>query len=54
MFTYAMISGVRKGWLKDKAYVEGARKGWIGVNMFIDQNGEVDKVCVGTGPDAAD
>ena len=49
MFTYAMITGVKKGWLKDKAYAQAARKGWIGSTKFIDQDGNVDKVCVGTG-----
>ena len=49
MFTFAMITGVKKGWLPDKAYAQAARKGWIGVNKFIDQQGLVDKVCVGTG-----
>jgi rhamnogalacturonyl hydrolase YesR len=49
MFTFAMISGVKNGWLKNKAYAQAARKGWIGLNKFIDANGLVDKVCVGTG-----
>jgi rhamnogalacturonyl hydrolase YesR len=50
MFTYAMITGVKKGWLKDKAYAEAPRKGWIGLNkLFIDKDGRVDQVCVGTG-----
>ena len=49
MFTYAMITGVKKGWLKDKVYAQAARKGWLGVNKFIDADGRVDKVCVGTG-----
>ena len=49
MFAYAMITGVKKGWLKDKAYSQAARKGWLGVNKFIGQDGNVDKVCVGTG-----
>ena len=49
MFTFAMITGVKQGWLKDKAYTQAARKGWLGVNKFVDQNGLVDKVCVGTG-----
>ena len=34
MFTYAMITGVKKGWLKDKAYAQAARKGWLGVNKL--------------------
>ena len=49
MFTFAMITGVKKGWLKDEAYAQAARKGWLGVNKFIDKDGLVDKVCVGTG-----
>ena len=49
MFTFAMITGVKRGWLKDKAYAQAARKGWLGVNKFIDPDGRVDKVCVGTG-----
>jgi rhamnogalacturonyl hydrolase YesR len=49
MFTFAMITGAKQGWLTDKAYAQAARKGWLGVNKFIDQDGLVDKVCVGTG-----
>ena len=50
MFTYAMITGAKKGWLKDKVYAEAARTGWLGLNkLFIDKDGRVDKVCVGTG-----
>ena len=49
MFTFAMITGVKKGWLKDEGYARAARKGWLAVNKFIDRDGNVDKVCVGTG-----
>jgi rhamnogalacturonyl hydrolase YesR len=49
MFTYAMITGVKQGWLEDKSYAPAARKGWLAVNKFIDADGNVDKVCVGTG-----
>jgi rhamnogalacturonyl hydrolase YesR len=50
MFTYAMITGVKKGWLKDKAYAQGARTGWLAiVNKFMDEGGLMDKVCKGTG-----
>jgi rhamnogalacturonyl hydrolase YesR len=50
MFTFAMITGVKKGWLPAKDYAQAARKGWIGLNkLFIDKDGLVDKVCVGTG-----
>jgi rhamnogalacturonyl hydrolase YesR len=50
MFTFSMITGVKKGWLKGDAYPNAARKGWLGLNSkFIDKDGLVDKVCVGTG-----
>ncbi len=48
MFTYAMIMGVKRGWLTDPAYAEAARKGWLGLVSMIDENGLLDNVCVGT------
>jgi rhamnogalacturonyl hydrolase YesR len=49
MFTYGFILGVKNGWLTDQAYAQAARKGWLALQDYIDQNGDVDKVCVGTG-----
>jgi unsaturated rhamnogalacturonyl hydrolase len=49
MFTFAFVMGAKNGWLQDPAYAEGARKGWIGLQAYIDEQGLVDKVCVGTG-----
>jgi rhamnogalacturonyl hydrolase YesR len=49
MFTYAMIAGAKEGWLKDKIYAQAARRGWLALNKFIDVDGRVDKVCIGTG-----
>ena len=49
MFTYAMITGSKRCWLKDPAYARAARKGWLALNTYIDDNGNVDQVCVGTG-----
>ena len=49
MFTYAMIVGVRKGWLKEKEYGPVARKAWITLTTsYIDEIGDVTKVCEGT------
>lgn len=48
MFTYAMIVGVKKGWLDKKEYTEVARKGWIALTKFIEKNGDVRAVCEGT------
>jgi rhamnogalacturonyl hydrolase YesR len=49
MFTFAMITGVRKGWLKDKVYAEAARKGWLALISYLEPNGDIRNVCEGTG-----
>jgi len=48
MFTYAMIVGVKEGWLKADEYEDVARRGWIGLCGKIDETGAVHDVCVGT------
>lgn len=48
MFTYAMITGLNHGWL-DKPYQPAARKGWLALVSFINEKGEVQGVCEGTG-----
>src|SRR5713101_1736289 len=49
MFTFAMITGVKNGWLDKKKYGRAARKGWLGLITYLDPNGDVREVCVGTG-----
>jgi rhamnogalacturonyl hydrolase YesR len=49
MFTYAMITGVKHGWLPEEPYAETARKGWLALTDHIDADGNLDQVCVGTG-----
>ncbi|MBX2963148.1 MAG: glycoside hydrolase family 88 protein [Cyclobacteriaceae bacterium] len=49
MFTYAMITGVKKKWLDKALYEDAARKGWLALTFFITENGEVQEVCEGTG-----
>lgn len=48
MFTYAMIVGVKKGWLDKKEYGTAARKAWLSLVTFIEDNGDVRNVCEGT------
>ena len=48
MFTFAMITGVKNGWLDAATYGPAARKGWIAVTGYIDQNDDVTGVCEGT------
>lgn len=49
MFTYAMIKGIKEGWLKAKDYGPTARKAWIALCNYINNNNDVTEVCVGTG-----
>jgi len=48
MFTFALISGVKNGWLDPLAYGPAARKAWIAVSGYVDQNSDVTSVCEGT------
>jgi rhamnogalacturonyl hydrolase YesR len=48
MFTFAMITGVKNGWLDKKTYEPAARKGWLGLISYIDENGDIKEVCEGT------
>lgn len=49
MFTFAMITGVKNGWLDGKTYGPPARRGWLGVIRYLDENADVREVCEGTG-----
>jgi len=44
-----MITGVKHGWLPEKPYAMAARKGWLALTDYIDADGNVDQVCIGTG-----
>ena len=48
MFTFAMITGVKNGWLDKKTYAPAARKAWLGLVHYIDANGDISNVCEGT------
>jgi len=48
MFTFALITGVKNGWLDPRTYGPAARKAWIAVTGYIDQNSDVTSVCEGT------
>jgi unsaturated rhamnogalacturonyl hydrolase len=49
MFAFAMITGVKNGWLDKGTYGQAARKGWLGLISYLDANGDVRNVCEGTG-----
>jgi rhamnogalacturonyl hydrolase YesR len=48
MFTFAMITGVKQGWLDEKTYGPAARKGWLGLLKYLDSNSDMREVCEGT------
>ena len=48
MFTFAMITGVKNGWLDPNSYGPAARQAWIAVSGYVDQNSDVTSVCEGT------
>jgi rhamnogalacturonyl hydrolase YesR len=52
MFTYAMITGVKRGWLAEESFGPAARKGWLGLVNLIDADGNVRDVCLGLGQQA--
>ncbi len=49
MFTFAMIVGVKQGWLDEKTYAPAARRGWLALVNSLDTNGDIKNVCEGTG-----
>ncbi|MDF2192582.1 glycoside hydrolase family 88 protein [Paraflavitalea sp. CAU 1676] len=48
MFAYALITGVKQGWLDKKTYEPVARKAWLALVTYIDEQGDVREVCEGT------
>jgi unsaturated rhamnogalacturonyl hydrolase len=48
MFTFAMITGVKNGWLDAATYGPAARRGWLGLISYINPNGDVRQICEGT------
>jgi len=49
MFAFAMVTGVKNGWLPADPYGIAARKAWLALVQYLDANGNVRDVCVGTG-----
>jgi len=48
MFAFAMITGVKNGWLDASVYGPAARRAWLALVGYIDQNADVTAVCEGT------
>lgn len=48
MFAYAFIVGVKNGWLNYETFAPAARKAWIALTDYVNADGDVTDVCVGT------
>ena len=48
MFTFAMVTGVKNGWLDAKTYGPAARQAWLALIGYIDQHADVTSICAGT------
>ncbi|MFI4850898.1 MAG: glycoside hydrolase family 88 protein [Gimesia chilikensis] len=49
MITFAMIRGVREGWLDESVYTPLIEKAWEGIKTRVAPNGTLVDVCTGTG-----
>lgn len=48
MFTFAFIVGVKNGWLDADIYAPAARKAWIALCSYLNTNGDMTEICIGT------
>jgi rhamnogalacturonyl hydrolase YesR len=48
MFTFALVTGIKKGWIPSGDYTPAAEKAWNGLCSCIEGNGDVKEVCTGT------
>ncbi|SCD21775.1 putative rhamnogalacturonyl hydrolase [Proteiniphilum saccharofermentans] len=49
MFTYAMIAGVKNGWLDEGEFAPVARRAWLSLCNYINDDNDLTEVCIGTG-----
>ena len=49
MFVYGYAHAINKGWIDRTAYQDIARSGWNGVAKQVNEKGQVENTCVGTG-----
>ncbi|HMD53518.1 MAG TPA: glycoside hydrolase family 88 protein, partial [Phycisphaerae bacterium] len=48
MFTFAMATGVRHGWIDAATYKDAVQKAWIALCGNIDAEGNLEHICIGT------
>jgi unsaturated rhamnogalacturonyl hydrolase len=48
MFAFCMVRGVKDGWLPKSDYAPAARKAWLALVGYLEADGTIREVCVGT------
>jgi unsaturated rhamnogalacturonyl hydrolase len=48
MFTFALVTGVKEGWIDAKAGAAAARKAWLAVIQYLNADADIREVCEGT------
>ena len=49
MFTFALTTALKNGWISGSNYSMAARRGWLAVANKTNAQGQLDRVCPGTG-----
>jgi hypothetical protein len=49
MFTFALVTGLKNGWISGSNYVTAAKNGWTALANETNSSGQLSKVCPGTG-----
>jgi hypothetical protein len=49
MFTYALVTGLKNGWISGTQYVTAAKNGWTALGNKTNGSGQLSQVCPGTG-----
>lgn len=49
IYTYCIARAINKGWIDAKAYAPVCMLGWNGVSTKVNEKGQVEGTCVGTG-----
>lgn len=48
MFTFALVEGVKRGWLEAKSHGPAARQAWLGLVAYVDSAANISETVVGT------
>jgi rhamnogalacturonyl hydrolase YesR len=48
MFTYAIITGVKRGWLDKNTFLPVVKKAWLSLVSHINSDGDLMDICIGT------